>query len=194
MKIKSFNRLKACVLAAGCFLLLPQANAGIAEGPAEGVEITEYGLTDLSPVAKVHAGRIFTDYEAHGFFRIGLLPMPVAENVKIQISSVERLTNALCALQEWHKASAGLRRLELRNVEISIFGETALRLRAARARVGNESTLELFDVSLPGQPGPPLTIAKGALQIAGNSAGRFSWHTADHAEDLFPLNLPQKTP
>jgi hypothetical protein len=193
VKLNCFSRFGVCAIGTGCVLLLPQANAGLAGITAQGVDIAEFGPTDSSLVAKIHADRFFTDYEHHGFFRIGLLPVAVVENVKIQIYSVEGLTNALFAMRQWHRSSAGVRRLELRNLKVVIAGETRPRLLASRARIGNDSTLDLFDVSLTSPEGQVVSLPKAALQIAGRSAGRLSWNAAGRKEDLFPLNPKTQT-
>jgi hypothetical protein len=195
VKIKCFNRLGVCAVGVWCLVFPPEANAaGLAGGTAQGVEIAEYGLTDLSPVAKIHADRIFTDYERHGFFRIGLLPILVVENVELQISAAGSLTNALSALREWRQPSVGIRRLELRNLEITIVGEAQPRLRALRARISNDSSLELFSISLPSSERQPIIFGKGSLQIAGSSAGRLFWKDAGRTDELFPLNPKIKEP
>ena len=66
------------------------------------------------------------------------------------------------------------RRLELRNLEVQIMGETHPRLQASRARIGNDSMLNLINVSIASTEGQGISIPKAALQIAGRSAGRLS--------------------
>jgi hypothetical protein len=196
VKTKCFNRFGIYAIGVGFVLLLrPEASAAELVGlTAQEVQITVFGSKDSSPTAKVYADRFFTDYEHHGFFRIGLLPVAVVENVKIQIYSVEGLTNALFELGQWHQSSPGARRLELRNLEVVIIGETRPRLLASRARIGNDGMLDLFDVSLTGPEGQAVAIPKAALQIAGRSTGRLSWDSDGHKEELFPLNPKTRTP
>jgi hypothetical protein len=196
VKIKFFNWFGICAIGAGCVLLFQsEASASELSGlRAQEVQIAAFGSNDSSPVAKVHADRIFTDYEHHGFFRIGLLPILVAENIKIQIYSATCLTNALFALRQWHQSSVGARRLELCNLEVVIVGETHPRLMASRARIGNDNILELFEVSLTGPEGQPVSISKATLQIAGRSAGRLSWNSAGLREELFPLTPKTQAP
>jgi hypothetical protein len=150
---------------------------------ANDVTMVEYD--GISPVAQVHAARMFIDYERHGFFRIGLLPIPVVENVQIQIQSADCLTNALFGLHSWNQPSVGASRLELRNLEIGLFGEKQPRLSAAVARVGQDGILELSAVSVFDATGRQTSIPKAALQAAGSSAGWLHWNFDGHPQELF---------
>jgi hypothetical protein len=128
---------------------------------------------------------MFIDYERHGFFRIGLLPIPVVENVQIQIQSADCLTNALFGLHSWSQPSIGASRLELRNLEIKMFGEKEPRLSAASARVGQDGVLELSAVSVFNATGQQTSIPKAALQAAGSSAGWLRWNSDGHPQEIF---------
>ena len=169
--------------------------AGLAGTTANEVTLSEYDSKDLSLVFQVHAARIFTDYERRGFFRIGLLPIPVAEDVQVQIQSADCLTNALFALRSWNQPSVGVRRLELRNLEIKLFGEKQSRLRAVTARVGQNGTVELSTVSVFGIAGQQASIPKATLQIAGSSAGCLHWNFDGRSQELFVFKpTSDKTP
>lgn len=148
-------------------------------------DVTSYEYKGLSPVVIIHAARIFTDYERHGFFRIGVLPIPVAENVQIQIQSADCLTNALFALHSWDDPSAGVKRLELRTIKIEVFGDKQPRLTAVSARIGQNGNLELSAVSLSNAAGPQVSIPKATLQIAGSSAGWLHWNCDGQSQDVF---------
>jgi hypothetical protein len=166
---------------------------GLARTGANDLTTVEYD--GLTPVSQVHVDRIFIDYERRGFFRIGLLPIPVAENVQIQIRSVDCLTNAMFALHSWDQPSVGVRRLELRNLEIKLIGEKQPRLSAAVARVGQDGVLELSAVSVFDPTGWQTSIPKAALQAAGSSAGWVHWNSDGHPQDIFPFRpTPDKTP
>lgn len=186
----------ACFSPVVCLLL--ESGAGAADLPWTAVnEVTfsEYSPKGISLIAQVHAAHIFTDYERRGFFRIGLLPIAVVENVQIQIQSAECLTNALFALHDWNQPAPGVRRLELRNVEIKLIGEKQPRLSAAGARVGQDGVLELSTVSVFNATGPQTSIPKAALQVAGSSAGWLRWNVDGHPQELFLFNAQSaKTP
>jgi len=152
---------------------------------AEDVTLTEYNATDASPVAEVHATRLFRDFERRGFFRIGLLPIPIAENVQIQIQSADCLSNALMTLNSWDEPPTAVRRLELRKLEIKLFGEKQPRLSASTGHVGQNGVLELSKVSLFNVARPPTFISNATLQIAGSSPGWLHWNSDGHPQNTF---------
>jgi hypothetical protein len=198
-EVKFFVLSRICLVSVSAVLwmsLTPVVSvAGLAGTTANEITLSEYGSKDLSLVFQVHAARIFTDYERRGFFRIGLLPIPVAEDVQIQIQSADCLTNALFALRFWNQPSVGVRRLELRNLEIKLFGEKQSRLRAVTARVGQNGTVELSTVSVFGIAGQQASIPKATLQIAGSSAGCLHWNFDGRSQELFVFKpTSDKTP
>jgi hypothetical protein len=199
VKVKFSNLLNICLflgaVVAWASLESGMSAAEVVGATANDVTISDYSRKDLSLVAEVHAARIFTDYERRGFFRIGLLPIPVAENVQIQIQSADCLTNDLLALHSWDRPGIGVRRLELRNLEITFFGEKQPRLRAASAHVGRDGTIELSSVSLPDSIEHQTPIPHAILQVAGSSAGWLRWNLDGHQEEFFVFKpRSDKTP
>ena len=199
LEVKFFVLSRICLVSVSAvlwMLLTPVVSvAGLAGTTANEVTLSEYDSKDLSLVFQVHAARIFTDYERRGFFRIGLLPIPVVEDIQIQIQSADCLTNALFALRSWNQPSVGVRRLELRNIEIKLFGEKQSRLRAVTARVGQNGTVELSTVSVFGIAGQQASIPKATLQIAGSSAGCLHWNFDGRSQELFVFKpTSDKTP
>ena len=199
MKIKFLNLLKICIILAGAVLwvsLESHVNAvELVRTTVSDVTLSEYSSKDLSLVAQVHTVRLFTDYERRGFFRIGLLPILVAENVKIQIQSADCLTNAMLALHSWNQPPVGVRRLKLRNLEIKLFGEKQPRLSAASARVGQDGTLELSTISVFNDTGQQTFIPKAALQVGGSSAGWLRWNFDGQPQNTFLFKpTSDKTP
>ena len=199
LEVKFFVLSRICLVSVSAvlwMLLTPVVSvAGLAGTTANEVTLSEYDSKDLSLVFQVHAARIFTDYERRGFFRIGLLPIPVVEDIQIQIQSADCLTNALFALRSWNQPSVGVRRLELRNLEIKLFGEKQSRLRAVTARVGQNGTVELSTVSVFGIAGQQASIPKATLQIAGSSAGCLHWNFDGRSQELFVFKpTSDKTP
>jgi hypothetical protein len=199
VKVKFQNLFNICFFlgaaAAWAALELRIGAAEMAGATANNVTISDYSPDDLSLVAKIHADRIFADYERRGFFRIGLLPVPVAENVQIQIKSADCLTNGLLALPAWNRPEIGVRRLEFRKLEIAFFGEKQPRLRAASAHVGRDGTIELSTVSLPDSIDHQTPIPHATLQMAGSSAGWLRWNLGGQPEEFFVFKpRPDKTP
>jgi hypothetical protein len=197
VKIRFLILLKICIVLAGVFLWLSQeSRANAAEFFGTGAnDVTMVEYDGLTPAAQVHVARMFIDYERHGFFRIGLLPIPVVENVQIQIQSAGCLTNAMFALHSWNQPSVGAERLELRNLEIRLLGEKQPRLSAASARVGKDGVLELSAVSVFNTTGQQTSIPKAVLQAAGSSAGWLHWNANGHPQELFLFKpTSDKTP
>lgn len=197
MKIPSLILRNFCIALAGVALWLSHMSRANAAGffgtGANDVTMVEYD--GLLPIAQVHVARMFIDYERRGFFRIGLLPIAVVENVQIQIHSADCLTNAMFGLHSWSQPSVGAGRLELRNLEIRLFGEKQPRLSAAFAHVGQDGVLELSTVSLFNATGQQTSIPKAVLQAAGSSAGWLRWNFDGHQEELFLFKpTSDKTP
>jgi hypothetical protein len=153
---------------------------------AKDVTTCEYDSKDSTLiVTQVHAARLFKDYELHGFFRIGLLPIPVAEDVQIVIRSAACLTNALSGLHFWNEPSLGVRRLELRNLEIKSFDERQPCLSARLARVGRDGTLELSNVTITNDTGGQTFIPKATLQLTTPSVGWVGWNSGGQPQGFF---------
>ena len=199
MKIK-FSDLPGICLVFTSSILLVSFGSGLdaaefAGVSADDVTLSEYSSKDLSLLTQVHAEHLFKDYERHGFFRIGLLPLPVAEKVQIQIKSAECLTNATLALRSWNQPSAGVKRLEVRNLEIKLFGDKQARLSAVSARIGQDGVLDLSAVSIFNAAGGQMSIPKATLQVAGSSAGWLHWSADGQPQTIFLFKpTPDKTP
>jgi hypothetical protein len=180
-------------LAIFCLLLWlhapPLVLAGELSGfGAEQVTLTQYD--DAQLLVKIHATRVFLDHEKYGFFRFGLAPLAVVQGTQVQIESASRLTNALAGLNAWKLSSDGPRRLEIRDLEISLLGQKEPRLRAATARPAAAGVLELTQVALPGSS--PATLPKATLQMTGPAAGRLRWRDGQKEAELFVFKLPDK--
>jgi len=181
---KSFGQFATVCLLVLLAQAQSQAHAGGPFGAsADDVTLTEYD--DVQPIAKIHIGRVFIDHEKYGFFRFGLAPLAVGQGVQLRIQSARCLTNALASLNSWNHSSGNLRRLELRDLEISLFGDTEPRLRAATARASSGDTWDLGHASVGGAA--PAVISKATLQISGPQAGHLRWHDGNQEHDLFLL-------
>ncbi len=166
------------------------AAAPVEMTPGGEATICEYNSQDLSPVVEIHAANLFTDYERWGFFRIGALPMLVADHVQVKIQSAAYLANALAGLKSWHQAASASRGFEMRDLEIRLRGEKDARLRAVRARVGHDGAINLSGVTFRDAGGEQISIPKATLQIAGSSAGRLSWNRSGHPEERYLFQTP----
>lgn len=188
--VQSFCR---CVLI-GFTILCAQASNRVPAGEAivpsgQDLAFTEYD--GLRPVVKVHAARVFVDHEKVGFFRFGLAPLAVVQDVQIQIESAGQLTNVLADLNSWNNFPRNLRHLELRNLEISFFGEPKPRLCAVTARVTASGSLELSQVSV--RDGVKGSIARATLQLTGALAGDLRWRDGDKESEQSVLQPSEKS-
>ena len=137
----------------------------------------------LQLVSRVHINRSFVDHEKWGFFKIALAPVQVMEGMNIQILSAGTLTNALDVINSAHLSSANLRRLEFRNLQISLLGEKEPRLRADNASVIRADVLQLSRVSVS-NGGGAISIPKATLQLSGPDCGCLRWNNAGRQEQL----------
>jgi hypothetical protein len=140
----------------------------------------------LQLVSRIHITRTFVDHEKWGFFKIGLAPIGVVEGIDVQVLSADSITNALYAINPGSISSAKLRRLEFRNLAISLLGEKEPRLRADSARIGQADILELSHVSVSNN-GEAISIPKATLQVSGPNCGCLRWNDAGSQEQLFVL-------
>jgi hypothetical protein len=186
--LKNYGFLGTCL-----FLFIAQPGFGPSPGawatdflamPVEGVEVAEYAHDSLTPIFQIHANRLLVEHERRGFFRIGLLPYLVAENVQIRIHSTEGLNNLLSVFHTGNLSPAAEHRLEIRGLEIFVSGEKSPRLRAAVARSGKDGAFELFSVQTFDKTGRRLSIPLAELQISGNLAGRLAWNLEGHLQEV----------
>ncbi len=122
------------------------------------------------PSMIIRADSIYKDYQRKAFFRIGVLPIKVAEGVSLEIRDIESATNSLALLDRWISPRAA-ERLELRQAAIQIETAVTNRLEAGRVRVRREGEWELaggvhFQFGTNG-----VHAVRATLQVAGSQTG-----------------------
>jgi len=132
--------------------------AGFLVMPVEGLDAAEYARDNLTPVFQIHADRLFVDHERRGFFWIGLFPYLVAEKVQITIHSSASLSHLLSLSNAGNGSPAAEHRLEIRALEIFMWGENSPRLTAAVTRPGRDGAFELSAVQTFDNAGRTLSI------------------------------------
>jgi len=143
---------------------------------AKGISIAEYSPNQATLIAVVRADRLFVDHERLGFFKIGLLPMLVGENVQIHIASANCLSNGLWFTRTWDFHTADTQSIELRDVKIAVLGRNDFtQLRAAIAHPGNGGTWNLASVSVLDSSNASLSLDRAELQVTGPEIGRLTW-------------------
>lgn len=170
----------------GMFALLGGAVLSANAGPSGGMEvvsvcaqnlqISQYSPGGASVVSKVNVNRLLTGYGRWGFFRIGLLPLLVAEDIRVETSSVGALTNALAGLRSWARPDIAGRRLRLLNLEIVPNGANPSHLRAATAQLGDDGGMQLTSVSLDDAAGHQISLPVATLQLTGPDRGWLRWN------------------
>jgi hypothetical protein len=121
-----------CALAVS-FLPLCVPAAGLSGSlQASNVESVIYGDDFFKPVAAVKIGRIFTDHRRLGFFRVKLLPVLVAEGVRLEFAQANPQTNWLAGFRFDPAPAVGRSAVEWRDFSVSIAQEKLPRLQADR--------------------------------------------------------------
>jgi hypothetical protein len=130
-----------------------------------------YSGAEQQPAALVRVGKVYTDYQRKGFFRIGTLPIGVMEGVTFKVERPSAITNGLTELHRWLGPQASTR-LELRKVTFLVPTPLPTRLETGRARVAREGRLELLDGVTFASGTNQISALYGTLQIKGENAGQ----------------------
>lgn len=71
------------------------------------------------PVARLRIAELRTDFQRRGLFRIGLLPFLVAEGVRVEVLSSNRLDEVLRSAGAWRPSKGETRAMEWRKVSVA---------------------------------------------------------------------------
>jgi hypothetical protein len=100
----------------------------------------------LTPSAILRIERIFTDHQRKGFFKIGILPMLIAEGVVLDVEKPAKLQESLERIPPSMKRNHASGTIELRRVTIQLRSEPQASLRVGRMRpVDGLRAWQLFD-------------------------------------------------
>lgn len=194
MQFKDKNSLQHFMRYAFLGILLAVANETCATAAktlptsARDFTVSVYIPKGVSPELVIHASGMFMDHERHGFFRIGLMPEMVVENVRIEVRSAEALTNVMSALHSWNRPGAGARRLKLQHLEILLMGQISPCLRAAAGKIGNDGAIQLTSVSVADADGHQRDLPAAALQLTGPARGQLYWNENGQLKSLALIN------
>jgi hypothetical protein len=113
--------LKIALCCLGCFLFLPASGQTVvdwmqAARGARHLTIPRYMEPDKTLYAVITVDKVFTEYEKHGFFRIGALPVAVLQGVTYEVKDAAPAAKNLARLRSWLGGETG-NRLELREVK-----------------------------------------------------------------------------
>ena len=186
-------RIKKALLWIGCLgAWLAPPVYGIDNLPEEmkrvkgiGVPIYLKGHNKPSVIIRIESMR--PDHERRGFFRIGVLPIVVADGVRLEVLDPGHGAEALSGAANWLSGRSGSRPVELRQVTLIVGREPIPWLEANRARTDNSGQLRLLD-GITIRHGETTTRSSGGvLHLSGTNAGRVSWNSDRGAmtADLF---------
>ena len=142
--------------------------------------------TSPKPAAVLKIDRIYTDYQRKGFFRIGLLPMVVADGVTFEFLQPGKIEETLSEMRAWLEPKATSKVLELRKVTFNFPSAFQRKLMAKRVRLLEQGRWQLFD-GVTYQNATNLAYAPRALlQVTGKHAG---WLTLESTNTVEAIRL-----
>ncbi len=164
-----------------CLALLTLASpvyAAVRLSEARNVEVPIFGNELTSPVAVVHADRVFSEDKKMGFFRVRLWPMLVADGIRVDFTSQIPNTNWPATFRVNLAPLIREGKMEWRNVSVWVTNETSPRVQAKvltpPANAGGEFCA-LEDVTL--RSGSKLLSVAHARLLLDGPPGRIIWET-----------------
>ena len=192
--MKIIVRLWLCWL--GAFLLLPARGQSAADFLEQGwvmnhAVIPLYSEPGNSPAAIVRVDKVYTEYEKHGFFRIGALPIGVLEGVTFEAKDASPQGRNLERLASWLGADAGSH-LELRGVRF--IASPSSSLEAGRLRPTGRERWELSGGVAFVRGTNTLRADKATIQVTGPNAGLLILQTTPPSTNTFLFCNSTATP
>ena len=118
------------------FLPVRATSAGFASSfKARNIEIPVFLGNSVEPVAVWKIDNVFTDHRRIGFFRVKLLPILVAEKIRLEFTSAKPQTNWLEEFRFKLAPTASRNAIEWRDFSISFPEERMPRLKANRGHL-----------------------------------------------------------
>jgi len=159
-----------------------------AEG-AQHLAIPRYTESDKTLYAVVRVEKVETEYELHGLFRIGALPVVVLDGFTYEVKDAAPAARNLAGLPEWLGADV-TRHLELRN--INFVASPGNRLESQGIKFVDGERWELTgDVRLTSGTNV-FRAEKATLRVAGTRAGEIVLQTSPPTTNTFLFDkLPE---
>lgn len=163
---------------------------------AQGVSIPIYQAGRSEPTAIVTIQRIHKDHQRHGFFRIGALPLWIAENVQIQLLNQQPEEQLLSALSRALRTRSGdlQRSVEIRRLQISFSNEGEPRLCAGHVSIAENGSWQLSDQVQLRTPSETLRCDRATISKSEAASGSAScWNVVVGETRTIPfldLTLP----
>jgi hypothetical protein len=163
-----------------CLLLFLAASApgqpllGLSQYRIQRAVLPIFSEPDLVLLGVLRVDAIYTDYQRRGFFRIGALPILVAEGVTFEFCQPGKAVEGLANLHHSLGRGGGRTVMELRKVSFRFSDEPSPRLQVQRVLVQANGQWELRKAVLFSDTDHQLNIDKAILDTIGPSAGRLT--------------------
>jgi hypothetical protein len=170
-----------------CFLLAKADAQTVSDLLQQGVSVRRaviplYPAGSFKLSAVVRVDRAYLDYQRKGFFRIGLFPIVVLEDVTFEAQDTANPAASLACVRHWLGTRAG-QRIEMRRVKFLLSPTNCLE--AGLARCVAEDRLELRNgvrfVSGAGEVRAP----RATLEMAGPRTGQVILETVPRSTTAF---------
>ncbi len=115
------------------------------------------------PSAIVRVGAIHNGFQRRAFFRIGVLPAVVAEDVEIELLEAPGMDGLLSRLRAGLPGMRSTDALEMKRFSIRFSGETEPRLKAKEAHIDSDGSLRLSGCTILDASGQWQSIGSGKL-------------------------------
>ena len=162
----------AIIVAGARTLCAPEALPG-SRDVLRGAVLAFYSKETGERYAVVRIKRVYQDYQRHAFFRIGLLPVAVAEEVRIECQDPARLALTLAKLRDHLIHVSSKAPIEFRQFKLVCPSGKTLQLEAGRVRfIGAE--YELSDGVVARWCDDEWRTSKAKLQLTDKGFGELT--------------------
>lgn len=157
---------------------------------AIGVTMPLFGADKTVPAALLHIGKLSLCAQRRGIFRIGILPLLVAQGVEIEFRSQPPDASALGDLSSAFVVLGKTSAAELHDLSIVVARHPVLT--AAEGRPASDASIRLSQVVISGGDSPDAAT----LRTNGGKAGELSYQIAGagKALNLFKTQVLNPTP
>jgi len=161
---------------------------------AQHLSLARYTEHDKTLYAVLRVDHVETDYEVHGFFRIGALPIVVLDGFTYEIKNPVPAARNLAELPGWLGGDVA-RHVELRNIKFVASPES--RLESSRIRFVDGDRWELTGNVRLTSGTNVFRAERASLRVAGAGAGEIVLHTSPPTTNTFLfdklLEIPKPT-
>lgn len=138
-----------------------------------GLKMPFYGARGGTPVAVVHVQRFRKEFDRKGFYRIGMMPLLIAEDVTIEVWREAEFREVLGEIKTiLGPSSTQGARVEMRRVTFRFPNESTPRLTADSARFKPDGAWDLRGSIQFTAGSESLRARHGRLTVTGAEAGR----------------------